>query len=199
PSASAISVTSASRLHVFKLSGYSHAKLLLGTGEWVESAAFKAASHYWHVRVFPNGAGEECGGPDSIALYLVLACEPKADVHADFGFEQPTGRNGSPIESAMFKDFIAREELEESEYLVYKQDDCFYIWCDIIALNQPVTRLHGPGALAELLCYCNDDLCKNIHARDKTEDEAYGKPRRCLGLRRLPSHQPSEIDATTSF
>ncbi|RLM75499.1 hypothetical protein C2845_PM15G25480 [Panicum miliaceum] len=37
----------------------------------------------------------------------------------------------------------------------------------------------------ELLCYCNDDLCKNIHARDKTEAEAYGKPRRCLGLKRL--------------
>ena len=81
-----------------------------------------------------------------------------------------------------FKDFIASEELE-SEYL---QDDCFYIRCDITALNKPITRLCGPGALAELLCYCNDDLCKNFHARDKTqEDEAYGKPRRCLSLKRL--------------
>ena len=93
--------------------------------------------------------------------------------------------------------FHCEGRVEESEYL---QDDCFYIRCDITALNKPVTRLYGPGALAELLCYCNDDLCKNFHARDKTqEDEAYGKPRRCLGFRRLPSHQPSEIDATTSF
>lgn len=44
-SASAISTTATTWVHVLKLSVYSHAKRLLGIGERVESAVFQAASH----------------------------------------------------------------------------------------------------------------------------------------------------------
>ncbi|CAN6230036.1 unnamed protein product [Urochloa humidicola] len=72
PSASAISATATTGVHVIKLSGYSYAKQFLGIGECVESAVFEAAGHSWRVDVYPNGSVEECAPGSIIALYLVL-------------------------------------------------------------------------------------------------------------------------------
>ncbi|CAM0145841.1 unnamed protein product [Urochloa decumbens] len=195
PSASTITVTASAGCHVLKVSGYSRTKLLTGNGNHIKSAEFKEAGHKWRIRCYPDGAHEETAG--HVALYLELAGE-STDVHAKFQFNLvPHGQLTSAPHSGRvisdrvifgskcadncfgFKDFMARGELEKSEYL---KDDCLYIRCDIIALNKPVVKLHDPDTLLELLCCCSDDLCKNIHAPDKMEDEAYGKPRRCLGL-----------------
>ncbi|CAL5029327.1 unnamed protein product [Urochloa decumbens] len=195
PSASTIAVTASAGCHVLKVSGYSRTKLLTGNGNHIKSAEFKEAGHKWRIRCYPDGAHEETAG--HVALYLELAGE-STDVHAKFQFNLvPHGQLTSAPHSGRvisdrvifgskcadncfgFKDFMARGELEKSEYL---KDDCLYIRCDIIALNKPVVKLHDPDTLLELLCCCSDDLCKNIHAPDKMEDEAYGKPRRCLGL-----------------
>ncbi|RLM73860.1 hypothetical protein C2845_PM15G24960 [Panicum miliaceum] len=157
PSASAISVTATSGLHVVRLSGYSHAKLLLGAGEFVESAAFKAAGHSWRVKVYPNGAG-------SIALYLVLAGEPKADVHAQFQFSLL--RHGSKLtlthDSGRITDrpvtFNANtrgwgfDNLVEEPDHDHLKDDTILIRCDITVLKE---RRHDLGTL-DLLRDCND-------------------------------------------
>ncbi|CAN6230035.1 unnamed protein product [Urochloa humidicola] len=197
PSASTIAVTASAGCHVLKVSGYSQTKLLTGNGKHIKSAEFKEAGHKWRIRCYPDGAHEETAG--HVALYLELAGE-STDVHAKFRFSllphgqltsAPHGGRGirgrvifgSKCVDNCFgiKDFMARGELEKSEYL---KDDCLYIRCDITAMNKPVVKLHDPETL-ELLCYCSDDLCKNIHAPDKMEAETLGKPRRCLGLKEM--------------
>lgn len=120
-----------------------------------------------------------------IGLYLELAGE-STDVHAELQFilvphgqltrAQHGGRTGGGRRTFVSKytdncfgsmDFMAREELEMSEYL---KDDCFCLRCNITTLNKPVVKLHDTETL-QLLCYCNDDLCENIHAPDKMKVE----------------------------
>ncbi|KAF8660324.1 hypothetical protein HU200_057901 [Digitaria exilis] len=191
PSASTIAVTASTGCHVVKFSGYS---LLPGNGKHVKSVEFKEAGHAWRIWCSPDGDSEETAG--HVSLYLELAGVEATDVHAEFEFSlvphghlAPRGdatcgaRATYDTEDKCFgiEDFMEREELEESEYL---KDDCFYIRCDIAAMNKPVAKLlHGAEALG-LLCCCDDhELCKNIHGRrDKVEADAYGNPWRCLGM-----------------
>ncbi|CAN6241342.1 unnamed protein product [Urochloa humidicola] len=200
PSASTIAVTASTGCHVVKVSDYSQTKLLTGNGKHIKSAEFREAGHTWRILCYPDGYHEGLAG--HVALYLELAGEESTDVHVEYQFSLvPHGqltraphcgriRSDRRIFGSKcadncfgFDDFMEREELEKSEYL---NDDCFYIRCDITALNKPVAKLHDPEML-ELLCYCSDDLCKNIHAPDKmeAEEETLGKPRGCLGLREM--------------
>ncbi|CAN6236615.1 unnamed protein product [Urochloa humidicola] len=173
PSASTISATATSGIHVVKLTGYSHAKKLLGTGECVESAVFEAAGHSWRVEVYPNGADDKCG-PGSIALFLSLAgAKSKAGVRARFQFSLV--RHGSKLASAPeggrvteapvtfnadepdWGFDLGRGLLQGPEYL---KDDAILIRCDITVLaveRRDLKALH-------LLCHCNDDgLCNSLH------------------------------------
>uniref|UniRef100_K3ZCI1 MATH domain-containing protein n=1 Tax=Setaria italica TaxID=4555 RepID=K3ZCI1_SETIT len=179
PSASTIAITASAGCHVVKVSGYSQTKLLPGNGEYIKSAEFKEAGHRWCIRCYPDGDRDETAG--HVSLFLELAGR-STEVHAEYQFSlvphgQLTtaphgGRTGTDRRTFGsrytdnrfgFSEFVAREDLERSEYL---KDDCFYIRCDIIAMNKPVVKLHDPETL-DLLCYCTDDLCENIHARNK--------------------------------
>ncbi|CAO1943634.1 unnamed protein product [Urochloa humidicola] len=170
PSASAISVTATTGVHVIKLSGYSHAKQLLGTGECVESAVFETAGHSWRVDVYPNGSNKECA-PGRIALFLVLVSESEDDVHADFRFtlvrhgskltagvlrdagtDDPATFNGDTY-SWGYEDAVGnRGELEDPEHF---KDDAILIRCNITVLNDPAVERRDLEAL-DLLCNCND-------------------------------------------
>nr|CAB3488573.1 unnamed protein product [Digitaria exilis] len=199
PSASTIAVTASTGCHVVKFSGYS---LLPGNGKHIKSAEFKEAGHAWRVWCSPDGDSEETAG--HVSLYLELAGVEATDVHAEFEFSLVPHGHLAPCGDATcgaratydkeercfgIEDFKAREELEESEYL---KDDCFYIRCDIAAMNKPVAKLlHGAEALG-LLCCCDDhELCKNIHGRrDKVEaDACLGMLLSCLPIRSKPSRR----------
>ncbi|CAL5029325.1 unnamed protein product [Urochloa decumbens] len=189
----------ASQSHV---SGYSDTKLLHGNGKYIKSAEFKEAGHRWRIWCYPDGDRKETAG--HVSLYLELAYE-LTDVHAEYQFslvphgqltisaphggrigrERRTFGSNNKHHCYGFKDFMARGELERSadEYL---KDDCFYIRCDITAMNKPVAKLRYPEKL-ELLCRCNDELCESIHGPRKVEPpkaETLGKPRRFLGLKK---------------
>ncbi|CAN6250603.1 unnamed protein product [Urochloa humidicola] len=200
-SASTIAVTARTGCHVVKVSGYAETKLLPGNGKYIKSAEYREAGHRWRIRCYPDGDREETAG--HVSLYLELGYE-FTDVHAEYQFslvphgqltsaphggrvgrERMTFGSHNKNNCYGFKDFIAREELEKSEE--YLKDDCFYIRCDITAMKKPVTKLRNLEKL-ELLCHCNDELCKSIHALRKIEapkDETLGKPRRFLGLKKM--------------
>ncbi|CAL5070671.1 unnamed protein product [Urochloa decumbens] len=201
PSASTIAVTASAGCHVVKLSGYSQTNLIPGNGNHMNSALFWEAGHMWRIRCYPDGDREETAG--HVSLYLELAGEYSTNVHAEFQFSLvPHGhltaapRGGGTRRgrwtfgnkyvgnSCGFKDFMAREKLEKSEYL---KDDCFCVRCDVTAMNKPVAKLRDPEKL-ELLCHCNDELCKSIHGPRKMEApeaETLGKSRRFLGLKKM--------------
>ncbi|CAL5029387.1 unnamed protein product [Urochloa decumbens] len=162
---------------------------------------FWEAGHMWRIRCYPDGDREETAG--HVSLYLELAGEYSTNVHAEFQFSLvPHGhltaapRGGGTRRgrwtfgnkyvgnSCGFKDFMAREKLEKSEYL---KDDCFCVRCDVTAMNKPVAKLRDPEKL-ELLCHCNVEICKSIHGPRKMEApkaETLGKPRRFLGLKKM--------------
>ncbi|CAL5014242.1 unnamed protein product [Urochloa decumbens] len=201
PSASTIAVTASAGCHVVKLSGYSQTNLIPGNGKHMNSAFFWEAGHVWRIRCYPDGDREETAG--HVSLYLELAGEYSTNVHAEFQFSLvPHGQlttaprgggtrrgrwtfgNKYVGNSRGFKDFMAREKLEKSEYL---KDDCFCVRCDVTAMNKPVAKLRGPEKL-ELLCHCNDELCESIHGPRKMEPpkaETLDKPRRFLGLKKM--------------
>ncbi|CAN6236656.1 unnamed protein product [Urochloa humidicola] len=184
PSASAISVTATTGVHVIKLSRYSHAKQLLGTGECVESAVFETAGHSWRVDVYPNGGNKECA-PGSIALFLVLVSESEDEVHAHFQFslvrhgrkltaevlrdagtDEPATFNGD-TDAWGYEDAIGdRGDLDDPEYL---KDDTILIRCDITVLNDPAVERRDIEAL-DLLCDCNNALCANLHLHDSSNN-----------------------------
>ncbi|CAL5029389.1 unnamed protein product [Urochloa decumbens] len=203
--ASTIAVTATAGCHVLKVSGYSQTKLLTGNGNHIRSPEFREAGHWWRIQCYPDGNREETAG--HVSLFLELAAGEYKNVHARFQFSLvPQGQLASAPRGGRsrtaggrrtfgskppahkgygFKDFVAREKLEKSEYL---KDDCFYVRCDITAMNKPVAKLRDPEKL-ELLCHCNDELCKNIHAP--------GKPRRCLGLKKtLLSCLPIRVESS---
>jgi hypothetical protein len=214
PSASTISAVATSGIHVIKLSGYSHAKLLLGTGESVKSAVFGAAGHSWRIKIYPNGGKQQCA-PGSIALFLVLVNEPKNDVHADFEFSLV--RHGSKLTAEVMRHggrpftfngdrdawgYEGIRDLEDPEFL---KDDAILIRCDITVLNEPAVERCDLQALDDLLCECNDDgRCKKLHSLGggggimKEEEEEAQSHSDMLQERRTPLPSASTIAVTAS-
>ncbi|CAN6236618.1 unnamed protein product [Urochloa humidicola] len=182
PSASTMSATATSVVHVVKLSGYSHAKQLLGTGEFVKSTAFWAAGQVWRVKVYPNEALKK-RGPGSMALFLTLvaAGKYKADVRARFQFslvrhgsKLASGGRATTMAPVTFNDdkrdwefqdegLALAGKLEDPEYL---KDDAMLIRCDITVLNEPAVERRRLEALDDLLCDCDDGQCNNLHLHD---------------------------------
>ncbi|CAN6236617.1 unnamed protein product [Urochloa humidicola] len=173
PSASTIAVTASAGCHVVKVSGYSQTKLLTGNGKRIESAEFREAGHTWRIKCYPDGFRKKLAG--HVALFLELAGVESENVHAKIQFSlvphgqltsAPRGGRTASGQATFgskpahkcygFDNFVARGKLEKSEYL---KDDCFYVRCDVTAMNKPVAKMRDPKKL-ELLCYCNDDLCK---------------------------------------
>ncbi|KAL6909728.1 hypothetical protein ACP4OV_001387 [Aristida adscensionis] len=168
PSASAVSATASSGCHIVKVSGYSQAQLLLGIGEYVESAGFTAAGHTWCIRAYPNGARKECAG--GLSLYLKLAGDYSGkDVHATLAFSFVTGKlkkatpphcaGGSPVTFTASQQEWGFENVVTPDKL--STDDALFVRCDITVTNFVASR-HGPEDLG-LVCNCADDLCKNLH------------------------------------
>jgi speckle-type POZ protein len=199
PSASAIAVTATTATHILKISGYSHGKLFLSAGNWIQSAKVEAAGQSWSIRLYPNGCErEESSG--YISLFLELASECKQGIHARFGVslvshggklaaEQQRGRvGGGPVTFAStnrcfgFRKAIRKEDLEKPEYL---KDDTILIRCDIAVLNKPIVAPQDLDSL-QLLCHCKDDLCKNLHAIDKEASKWISRALKNLCLGCLP-------------
>ncbi|CAL5029326.1 unnamed protein product [Urochloa decumbens] len=212
PSASAISATATTGVHVIKLSGYSYAKQFLGTGECVESAVFEVAGHSWLVKVFPNGTGDgEERAPSSIALFLMLDSVSEDDVvHADFQFSLV--RHGRKLTAEVLRDAVIeapatfngdmasgyenavgdRGELDDPEYL---KDDTILIRCDITVLNDPAVERRHLEAL-ELLCDCNDGLCEKFHLHDSNNNMKKKKKPSQTPAAMLPSASTIAVTAS---
>ncbi|KAG8090508.1 hypothetical protein GUJ93_ZPchr0011g27812 [Zizania palustris] len=188
-SASSIAVSATTGSHLLKISGYSQTKLL-GNGERLTSAKFKAAGHTWRILFYPNGYLSVDTG--SVSVYLDVVGWSK-DVCAEVRFSllrrrcradddgtallysRPVIRHTfekysyrRDITACGFGRFISRKELDTPEYHVGGDDDDDYIIlrCDIKVMNKPAVRgnvlLHKVLASAAA-CRCKDDACKRFH------------------------------------
>ncbi|KAF2911770.1 hypothetical protein DAI22_11g204700 [Oryza sativa Japonica Group] len=122
--ASAIVSRPSTTSHVLRVDGYSHLVGVLRNGEHVDSCVFDAGGHSWRPQLYPNGKNKKhrdhIGRRPRFSLVDVAgkaAPSRDAGVH---GFYH--GHDWG------LKDFIAREELERSEYL---RDDCFAVQCEV--------------------------------------------------------------------
>ena len=145
PSASTIVVSEASGYHVLKVEGYSRTKMMIATGDHVNSGEFHVGGHTWRINYYPSGNRSEF--TDSISLFLEMTSAATAidDVHAGLKLSL-IDHAGEPVQSCSYVDkctftkkqhrrgfasFIKREDLEKSEHL---KDDCFAVRCDLTVI-----------------------------------------------------------------
>ncbi|KAL5204620.1 hypothetical protein ABZP36_009491 [Zizania latifolia] len=184
-SASTIAVSATAGSHLLKISGYSQTKLL-GNGERLTSAKFKAAGHTWRILFYPNGYLSMNMG--AVSVYLDLVGWSK-DVCAEVRFSllrrrcradddgtallysrpiiRHTFENSyrRDITACGFGRFIGRKELDTPEYHVGGDDDDDYIIlrCDIKVMNKPAVRGNVLLYKVASACRCKDDTCKRFH------------------------------------
>jgi speckle-type POZ protein len=185
----AAATASATKCHLFKIEGYKRIKILYGNGKSVDSCPFEAAGRTWRIQFFPDGNKKETVG--FISLYLKL--EDAAGAENDAGDDVLLAEvnlglvqhhhGGSTSKSAFnfrftgtfnkdrkvmgYPQFIKREELEKSEFLV---DDCLAFRCDVAVLKQSVDAVEQAAQASDMerlgiVCECKDDACKGHHIR----------------------------------
>ncbi|KAL5204631.1 hypothetical protein ABZP36_009502 [Zizania latifolia] len=185
-SVSSIAVSATAGSHLLKISGYSQTKLL-GNGECLTSAKFKAAGHTWRILFYPNGYQHMDTG--AVSVYLDLADWSK-DVCAEVRFSLLRRRghdddDGTPLKynnnrpvlrhtfassrrrcrtDCGFGRFIYGKDLDSPEYYVGGEgdDDCIFLRCDIKVLNKPAVQGHVLDSVRPI-CRCKDDTCKRFH------------------------------------
>ncbi|CAL4934058.1 unnamed protein product [Urochloa decumbens] len=137
-SASAIVGGTVTGQYVYQVDGYSRTKEI-PNGKQIHSRAFWVGDCCWCISCYPNGAGPSCADYISVFLNLVDAIT-KPKVRPRFSL---LDKEGKPVPGHSrhtelgeylvvgarhgLNDFLKREFLEASEYLV---DDCFRIRCD---------------------------------------------------------------------
>ncbi|EAY81594.1 hypothetical protein OsI_36761 [Oryza sativa Indica Group] len=143
--ASAIVSRPSTTSHVLRVDGYSHLVGVLQPGEHVDSCVFDAGGHSWRLQLYPNGSNDQ-KNRSHIGVFLQLAAagghpsdgDGRVRARPRFSLVDVAGKPAPSRDAGVhgfyhghywgFKDFIAREELERSEYL---RDDCFAIQCDV--------------------------------------------------------------------
>ncbi|CAN6323661.1 unnamed protein product [Urochloa humidicola] len=138
-SASAIVGGTVTGQYVYQVDGYSRTKEI-PNGKRIQSLPFWVGSYCWRISCYPNGAGPSSADYVSVFLNLVNGITKPVKVRPRFSL---LDREAKPVPCHSrytelgeymiigaehgFSDFIKRELLEASEYLV---DDCFRIRCD---------------------------------------------------------------------
>ncbi|KAG8090082.1 hypothetical protein GUJ93_ZPchr0011g28620 [Zizania palustris] len=189
-SVSSIAVSATEGSHLLKISGYSQTKLL-GNGERLTSAKFKAAGHTWRILFYPNGYQSMDTG--AVSVYLHLADWSK-DVCAEVRFSLLRRRagaddDGTPLkysnnrpvlrhtfassrrrrcsrtDDCGFGRFIYVNDLDSPEFYVgdVGDEDCIFLRCDIKVLNKPAVQGHVLQDSERPICSCKDDTCKRFH------------------------------------
>ncbi|KAF0897309.1 hypothetical protein E2562_017311 [Oryza meyeriana var. granulata] len=144
PSCSTIVVSEATGYHILKIDGYTRTKMMVATGEHLNSGEFHVGSYTWRLRYYPNGYEQEFSSSISFALVRTgAAAEDDAHVHARVKISLLDHAGGEPVtqyshcdkctfskghDRWAFKSFIKGEELEKSGHLV---DDFFAVRCDL--------------------------------------------------------------------
>ncbi|XP_062201518.1 BTB/POZ and MATH domain-containing protein 2-like [Phragmites australis] len=141
--------------HLLHIEGYSHTKELSIRG-YIESRSFRIGGRTWCIWYYPNGIDTQ--GVGYISIYIILKDDIPEHVYAETTFNL-LDQAGEPVpgythtlrfseysfagDGYGFIDFIEKEFLEASEYLV---DDCFKIRCDISVSTQLRTENRGAAA-----------------------------------------------------
>ncbi|CAN6288155.1 unnamed protein product [Urochloa humidicola] len=146
-SASAIVGETVTGQHLLHIDGYTRTKEELPTGECIKSLPFRVGDCSWHIKYYPNGRSSEYAEFISITLVLDDCVSAPVKARAKFSLLDPAGKpavNGPttttdlheysmPGRGVSYRDFISREWLEKSDYLL---DDCIKINCDIIICSK---------------------------------------------------------------
>ncbi|KAF0929764.1 hypothetical protein E2562_024452 [Oryza meyeriana var. granulata] len=180
-SSSAIVVRTVRGFHLLKIDGYSRTKKLLSFGEYTRSCSFSVGDYSWHIRYYPNGSN--CSDAECISFSVVLdpddgllqevmaaevrlslldhAGEPVPDYVRTGTVELPSGRI-----SLSCSNFIDREELEESEYLI---NDRFTVRCDVTLMKPPSAAADPPAVDVAMP---PSELCRDMAALLRSEEGA---------------------------
>ncbi|CAN6283302.1 unnamed protein product [Urochloa humidicola] len=145
-SASAIVGESVTGQHLLHIDGYSRTKEEIPTGKPIQSRPFRVGDHSWRIRYYPNGQTSEFAKFISITLVLDKGVVKPFKAQAKFSLLDSTGQ---PVQRCAeivtmgeysvcgcghgIGDFIRREWLEKSEYLL---NDCFKISCDVMVCEE---------------------------------------------------------------
>ncbi|CAL4916787.1 unnamed protein product [Urochloa decumbens] len=179
-SASAIVGETVTGHHLLYIDGYSRTKKELPTGKSFKSRPFRVGNRSWRVNYYPNGQTSKYAEFISIFLHLdeVVAAPVKAQ--AVFRLLDPAGKlmhshsNSTDLYEYSVSgsgygigDFVKREWLEESDYLL---DDCIQISCDVIISEE--LRAEDRIALGTFMAVPPSDLSQHLANLFTTKDGA---------------------------
>ncbi|GJN36663.1 hypothetical protein PR202_gb25544 [Eleusine coracana subsp. coracana] len=142
--------------HAFHISGYSLHRGL-GTGNFIQSAAFDVGGYSWCIRFYPDRYaidGNDTRDDDMVATFLELLSENvKVRVHSDFRLvDHSTGLSTSVCSPAVPQLFDTTDDKEENSFVsgtdelmtrsdlqesVYLRDDRIVVECDVTVIKEP--------------------------------------------------------------
>ncbi|CAN6293486.1 unnamed protein product [Urochloa humidicola] len=177
-SASAIVGETVAGQHLLHIDGYSRTKEELPTGECINSLPFKVGDCSWHVKYYPNGRNPEYAEFISITLVLDECVSAPVKARAKISLLDPAGKPVDPTtatdlheympgQGVGYRDFISREWLEKSEYLL---DDCIKMSCEIIISSK--LRKEGRIVPAPFVVLPQSDLNQHLGNLFLTKDGA---------------------------
>ncbi|XP_044977501.1 BTB/POZ and MATH domain-containing protein 3-like [Hordeum vulgare subsp. vulgare] len=150
--------------HLLMVTGYSHTKEELHTGECASTSLFTVGGHDWYVEYYPNGLNKDCADFISLNVILPFDNDPlDMVVEAKLSFsliDQVEKQNPMYIRAASKTSrfssaainwgsdkFVRRDALERSSDL---KGDCFTIRCDIMVVSKDPRTEGASGTLSDI-------------------------------------------------
>ncbi|KAF2911772.1 hypothetical protein DAI22_11g204900 [Oryza sativa Japonica Group] len=164
PSCSTVAVSEASGHHVLRIEGYKRTKMMMATGEHLNSGEFHVGGYTWRLRYYPNRYDQEFSSSISFALVRTGRDDDDVVVRArvkisllDVAGEPVTRYSHSDNKCTFYeghdlwaiKSFIRRVDLEDSGHLDDGGGggDSFAVRCDL-TFNVPDIRVDVDDAAA---------------------------------------------------